>query len=161
MAFRIKTSLGEIEVDSYPEFDYVFNRLQGLNGERPSNLTEPAKRQYVRRPKRPKPTFKQHDYKSFIILLDNTRQGQILRIIGEKPEGVTDTELRNKMGLSNNLGIAGIIGVMSRNAKKFGFKFDEILHSTQKVTTINGKLTRTYLYKLTKEMMEAMPTKLA
>jgi hypothetical protein len=150
MAIRIKTQNAVVEVDTLSEFSSVWKELH-VNGQKPSKQSKISTTHHKRGRK---PRVQERNIASFYKFLGDSKQAQFLKILREKPDGMTDDEMRSRFGLRSNIAMGGTIGGLTKNAKKFGFCLDEIIHIQPRVTK-SGR--RGYQYRLTREMLEVVP----
>ena len=132
MAFRIRTGEIIIEVDTAQEVQIV---LQAMKLSKPS-------------------AFEHLDLAQFYCRLGESNQARLLKALRQRPDGMTDTELRLELGLRNNNVLAGITGGLSKTATKAGLTFAEIVIRTE----CKGKgKRRSYHYQLTEPMLSVVP----
>lgn len=74
---------------------------------------------------------------------------KILIALKEKPEGMTDTELKEMLGLESSQALGGAMAGIGRRANAAGTDINHIVEST---VTPNGG----WLFKLTEEMRKVM-----
>lgn len=66
------------------------------------------------------------------------KQRQLLMLVLDNPDGLTDQSLRQTMGVENNNGFGPIMAAISKRAKKLGIQMTEIL-TTEKVVMAGGE----------------------
>jgi len=142
MAIKIRTSNALVEVDSINEFRLVMEVMQSMNG----HETQP-----VRIEKKPE---QGHSLKTFFRKLSSPKQIETLKLLRQRIEGMTDSELRQSLGFKNNNELAGVMGGIARNAKKHGFNYADIIAKEDRIDNA-GK--RSYSYRLTEAMKEIVP----
>jgi hypothetical protein len=79
-------------------------------------------------------------FQSFIKQLRD-KQLQFLSLVLESPDGVTDSSLRQSLGVSTNKGFGPILTGISRRAKKAGVSLQDILTSEKVQLSANEKVS--------------------
>lgn len=149
MAFKIKRGGWTIEVDSADELHEAMSRLVSIDI-RDQSQTTSKKGERIARPQNPNDRNLSQLWLSF----GNTKKAELLQALKENPDGMTDEALRARIHIVNNNALAGVLGAISKNTLKAGLKPSHIMSKSEQIGN-DGK--RVYIYKLTKEMMEAMP----
>jgi hypothetical protein len=79
-------------------------------------------------------------FQSFIKQLRD-KQLQFLSLVLQSPDGVTDSSLRQSLGVSTNKGFGPILTGISRRAKKAGVSLQDILTSEKVQLSANEKVS--------------------
>ncbi len=79
-------------------------------------------------------------FQSFIAQLRD-RQRRFLSLVLNSPDGVTDSSLRQSLGVNSNKGFGPILTGISRRAKKAGVSLQDILSSEKVQLSANEKVT--------------------
>jgi hypothetical protein len=79
-------------------------------------------------------------FQSFITQLRD-KQRKFLSLVLNSPDGVTDSSLRQSLGVSTNKGFGPILTGISRRAKKAGVSLQDIVTSEKVQLSANEKVT--------------------
>ncbi len=83
----------------------------------------------------------------------DSRQRRVIMALRNRPEGMTDYELRSLLGLESGPALGGVLGALTKAANKAGLSSSDIIE-----TRIGQDKSgfATYLYRLTDKMREAI-----
>jgi len=149
MAIRIKAGDLIIEVDTGYDLREALLTLSSMDTKK--HAISPGHKKFPGGVKLAQ--LSDHNFTQLFSSFGNTKKAEVLQALKEHPAGMTDEDLRTRMHLENNNALAGILGAISKNAVKAGFEPSQIMTKDEQKDK-EGK--RIYLYKLTKEMADAM-----
>ena len=142
MALRIELPDGVvIHADTPEDLRGVLTTIRSMNGTKiiTTPVTTPAAEaaQGIR--------LDEGVIRNFVRRLQSDGQRSFLKSVLEAPNGISDTELRARLGLASNTALAGVICGLVRHSKAAGIPFD--LMVKKRMRKVNGE--RTYQYSVT------------
>jgi glutamate synthase domain-containing protein 2 len=140
MSIKIAKDGFTFEVDTADEFEFVMRAL------RHNHAAEAVNKQ----PSAVKPKSLTEFYQS---LEHASKQRRIIGILRDKPQGITDNELRSALNLETGPALGGVLGALSKMANKASLSIADMVE-TRIGQDENG--SSAYLYRLTDEMREAI-----
>ncbi len=79
-------------------------------------------------------------------------QKKVILALGESPDGLTDVELREKVGLDNNNKLGGTMAGIHKTAKAVGLSLEHVLIKR----SLAGAKPALYHYRLTPDMLDVV-----
>lgn len=133
----VKAKMGDIEFEFETEADLRVFLAATRNGTATSQSGAPE-------------TFVQKLRSLHKRIVGKDRQRQLLKALLDGSEsGLSDEQLRQKLGLKSNNELAGTVAGISKNARSVGLTIEHVL--------IRNKLANgTYLYRLTPDMRDIL-----
>jgi len=133
-----------IEVDSVEQLNLVLSSWK-TDRERTTTKTTPSVDITVKKPEGLSSLLKQMNH--------HPKQLALIKTLYENQDGLSDNELRAKLGLNTGNAFGGTLSGLTWQAKKLGLHGRDIVSREERK---NAKGETYYFYKLTSEMVEMM-----